>query len=52
MGKELEALAKEEGIRNVSPAVIEPGGPKHYKPSPTAEVTVVLYRNSKAEANH
>jgi hypothetical protein len=50
--KKLEALAKEEGIRNVSLAVMEPGGPKHYQLSPAADVTVVLYRNSKVEANH
>jgi hypothetical protein len=50
--KKLEALAKEDGIKNVSLAVMEPSGPKHYKLSPAADVTVVLYRNSKVEANH
>src|SRR5262249_52499123 len=50
--KKLEALAKKEGIRNVSLAVMEPAGPKHYKLSTAADVTVVLCRNSKVEANH
>jgi hypothetical protein len=50
--EKLETLAKEEGIRNVSLAVMEPGGPKHYQLSPAADVTVVLYRNSKVVANH
>jgi hypothetical protein len=52
MEEKLEALAREEEIRNVSLAVMEPGGPKPYILSPTAEVTVLLYRNSKVEANH
>jgi hypothetical protein len=50
--KTLEALAKEEGIRSVSLAIMEPGGPKHYKLSPAADVTAVLYRGGKVEANH
>jgi hypothetical protein len=52
MEKKLEDLASEDGIRNVSLAVMEPAGPKHYKLSPAADVTVVLYRNSKVVANH
>jgi hypothetical protein len=50
--EKLEALAEKEGIRNVSLAVMKPGGPKHYKLSPAADVTVVLYRASKVVANH
>jgi hypothetical protein len=50
--KKLEALAQKEGIRNVSLAVMGPGGPKHYKLSPAADVTVVLYRGRKVESNH
>ena len=29
-----------------------PGGPKHYKLSPAADVTVVMYRQNKVVANH
>jgi hypothetical protein len=50
--EKLEVLAREEGIRNVSVAVMEPGGPKHYELSPAAEVTVVLYRGSTVVVNH
>jgi hypothetical protein len=50
--EKLEALAREEGIRNVSLAVMGPGGPKHYHLCPAADVTAVLYRTSKAVANH
>jgi hypothetical protein len=52
MEEKLEALAREEEIRNVSLAVMEPAGPKHFKLSPAAEVTVVVYRVRKVEANH
>jgi hypothetical protein len=52
MEKKLQALAREEGIRNVSLAVMGSAGPKHYKLSPAAAVTAVLYRNRKVEANH
>jgi hypothetical protein len=52
MEKKLEDLAREEEIRNVSLAVMEPAGPKHYKLSPAADVTVVLYRARKVVANH
>jgi hypothetical protein len=52
MKKKLEALAEEDGIKNVSLATMEPGGPKHYKLSPAADVTVVLYRVRKVVANH
>jgi hypothetical protein len=50
--EKLEALAREDGIKHVSLAVMEPAGPKHYKLSPAADVTVVLYRNRKVVANH
>jgi hypothetical protein len=52
MEENLKALAEEEEIKNVSLAVMESSGPKHYKLSSEADVTVVLYRNSKLEANH
>jgi hypothetical protein len=52
MEKKLEALVREEGIRNVSLGVMGPGEPKHYKLSPAADVTVLLCRRSKVEANH
>jgi hypothetical protein len=50
--EKLQALAQEEEIKNVSLAVMGPAGPKHYKLSPAADVTVVLYRVSKVAANH
>jgi hypothetical protein len=50
--EKLEALAREEGIRNVSLAVMEPAGPKHYQLSRAADVTAVLYRASKVVATH
>jgi hypothetical protein len=51
----LKELSRKEGIRNVSLALLEPAGPKrprHYKLSPAADVTVVLYRKRRVAANH
>jgi hypothetical protein len=52
MGEKLKALAQKEEIRNVSLALLSPPGPKHFKLSPAADVTVVLYRNLRVAANH
>jgi hypothetical protein len=52
MEEKLQALAKDEEIKNVSLAIMEPDGPKHYKLSPAADVTVMLYHNRKVVANH
>jgi hypothetical protein len=50
--KQLKALAQKQGLKNVSLAFLEPAGPKNYKLSPEAEVTVILSRRGKVEANH
>jgi hypothetical protein len=55
MEQKLKALADEEGLKNVSLALVEPASarfPKHYKLSPAADVTVILYRAHKVVANH
>ena len=36
----------------VNLAIMEPAGPKHYKLSKEADVTVVIYKKRKVEANH
>jgi hypothetical protein len=52
MQERLKALARKEEIRNVSLALLSPPGPKHFKLSPAADVTVVMYRQLKVVANH
>ena len=48
----LKALSRKEGVRNVSLAWMNPPGPKHYKLSDAADVTVIMYRQRKVVANH
>ena len=48
----LKDLAQKEGVQNVSLALAEPAGPRHYKLSPSADVTVLLYKGLKVQANH
>jgi quercetin dioxygenase-like cupin family protein len=50
--EELTKLGRQEGIRNVSLALVEPPRLKHYKLAPAADVTVVLYRKRRVAANH
>ena len=50
--EKLKVLSRREGIENVSLALLLPPGPKHYKLSPAADVTVVMYRQNKVVANH
>jgi hypothetical protein len=50
--EKLKKLGEEEGIKNVSLALLDPPGPKPYKLSRSAEVTVLLYRDNKVKANH
>ena len=52
MEDKLKALDRKEGTKNVSLAFLLPPGPKHYKLSPAADVTVVMYRQNKVVANH
>ena|SRR5207249_2367022 len=47
----LREFGNRQGIRRVSLA-ITPDGPKDYKLSQQADVTVVLYKRRKVEANH
>jgi hypothetical protein len=48
----LKNLGKNQGIKNAHLALMEPDGPKHYKLSKEADVTVVMYKRRKVEANH
>jgi hypothetical protein len=51
--KDLETLAKEAGIQHVPLTVFDgPGGPEHYQVAREADVTVLMWRNSKVEVNH
>jgi hypothetical protein len=50
--EKLKKLGEEEGIKNVSLALLDRPGPKPYKLSRSAEVTVLLYRDHKVRANH
>jgi hypothetical protein len=48
----LKDFGEKQGIKNVNLAIMEPAGPKHYKLSKEADVTVLLYKRRKVEANH
>jgi hypothetical protein len=48
----LKKLAREQQLRNISLALIEPPGPKHFKLSEAADCTIILYRRHRVEANH
>ena len=48
----LKDYGAKHGLKNVNLATMEPAGPKHYKLSKEAEVTVLLYKRRKVEANH
>jgi hypothetical protein len=48
----LKKLSDKEGLKHVSLAFTEPAGLKPYKLSPSADVTVLLYKNLKVAANH
>jgi hypothetical protein len=51
--KDLEKLAKDAGIQNVPLTVFDgTGGPEHYQVAREADVTALMWRNSKVEANH
>jgi hypothetical protein len=50
--EKLKALSRQEEIRNVSLALLPPPGPKGYRLSPAADVTVIMYRQNKVVANH
>jgi hypothetical protein len=48
----LKDFAEKQGIKHVNLAIMEPAGPKRYKLSKEADVTVVIYKRWKVEANH
>jgi hypothetical protein len=48
----LKKYGEEQGIKHVNLAVMEPDGPKSYNLSKEADVTVLLYKRLKVEANH
>jgi hypothetical protein len=48
----LNDYGKKQAIKHVNLAIMEPDGPKPYKVSKEADVTVVLYKRRKVEANH
>jgi hypothetical protein len=50
--KNLKDFAARERIRNVTLATTEPGGPRHFKLSQEADVTVLLCRRGKVVVNH
>src|SRR5207245_6310462 len=43
----LKDFAAKDGIKNFNLAFMEPAGPKHYKLSKEADVTVLLYKRQK-----
>jgi hypothetical protein len=51
--EKLKALGQEQGgVKNVSLAYLSPPGPKHYKLSDAAEVTVIMYGKRTVAASH
>jgi hypothetical protein len=48
----LKEYGETQGIKHVNLAIMEPDGPKHYKLSKAADVTVLLYKRRKVEANY
>jgi hypothetical protein len=48
----LQKYGSKQGIRHVDLAIMEPDGPRAYRLSKDADVTVLLYKKKKVEANH
>jgi hypothetical protein len=48
----LKMYGEQQGIKHVNLAIMEPDGPKGYKLSKEADVTVLLYKRQKVEANY
>src|SRR5262249_21715699 len=48
----LKDYGEKQAIKHVNVAIAEPEGPKGYKVSKEADVTVVMYKKRKVEANH
>jgi hypothetical protein len=47
----LQDYGEKQGFKNFDLALMEPDGPKHYKLSKEAAVTIVMYKRQKVEAN-
>ncbi|HZY83442.1 MAG TPA: hypothetical protein VFE78_01315 [Gemmataceae bacterium] len=52
LDRKLESMAKEQGITKCVLSIDNPAGPKGYKVSKDADVTVVLYTERTVKANH
>ena len=50
--KTLKDYGEKQELKHVHLAIMEPDGPRRYNLSKGAEVTVVMYKNLKVEANH
>jgi hypothetical protein len=50
--KKLETVAKKEGLKQCVLSIDNPAGPKGYNVSEKADITVVLYKERKVEANY
>jgi hypothetical protein len=48
----LKEYGEKQGLKHVNLAIMDPPGPKNYKLSKEADVTVLLYKRRKVEANH
>ena len=48
----LKDYGKKKAIKHVNLAIMEPDGARPYKLSKEADVTVVMYKRKKVEANH
>ena len=52
LADELKDLSKKAGIKNTPFTIDNPAGPGAYKIAKDADVTVLLYKKHKVEANH
>ena len=52
LDKELASLSEKEKIQKTVLSIDNPAGPKGYKVSKEADITVVLYTDRKVKANH
>jgi hypothetical protein len=50
--RSLRKLAREQEIKNISFGVVEASGPRAYQLNREADLTAILYRRYKVEANH
>jgi hypothetical protein len=48
----LKEFGERQRVKHVNLAIMEPDGPKHYKLSKEADVTVLLYKRLTVQANH